>query len=123
MAIPRINVLQHREFGKLILKWAQDSESRPKTLAEFLTATSGILEHPLPSWVKAVQFIQPSLEVLVIRLAPPEFVKDSIETNATATGPYPMPSFYEEYFKQGQHTNRQEMFEYRVGDYTLALCM
>lgn len=123
MAIPRINILQHRELGKLLIKWAQDPETRPKDLAEFKTATSGILDQPLPSWVKAIQFIQPNLEVLVIRLAPPEFVKDSIQINATATGPYPLPTFYEEYFKLGQHQNRQEMFEYRVGDYTLAFCM
>lgn len=123
MAIPRINILQHREFGKLVLKWAREPDSRPKDLAEFRTVTNGILEQPLPSWVKAIQFIQPNKEVLVIRLAPPEFVEDSLATNASSTEPYKLPDFYAEYFKSGLHQDRQEMFEYRVGDYTLALCM
>jgi hypothetical protein len=123
MAIPRINILQHRELGKKLIGWAMDPTSRPNNLEEFKQQTAGIIDQPLPPWIKAIQFIQPNFEVLVIRLAPPEFVKDSLEINATAGGPYPLPKFYEDFYLHGKHTNRQEMFEYRVGDYTLAFCM
>ncbi len=122
MAIPRINVLQHRELGKKVIKLALEPDSRPKSLAEFVQQTNGIIEHPLPSYIKAVQFVQPNLEVLLIRLAPAEMIQDTLTRLETATGKYPMPKFYEEYITHGKHQNQKEFFEHRVGDYSISNC-
>ena len=122
MAIPRLNVLQHREFGKKVIKWALEPETRPKSLAEFAAQTTGIIEQPFPAHIKAVQFVQSNKEVLLIRLAPAEIVQDTLDRLKTATGKYPLPKFYDEYFTQGLHTDQREFFEFRVGDYTMAQC-
>lgn len=122
MPISRINVLQYGKLGALMIKWAQEPDSRPKTLAEFVTMTQGIVEHPMPDRVKGLQFVQSNLEVLLIRLPAAEMVKESMDRVSTATGKYPLPAFYEEYFVGGEHTNQKEMLELRVGDYTMAQC-
>jgi hypothetical protein len=122
MAIPRLNILLHRELGKKIIKWALEPESRPKTLPEFLRETQGIIEQPIPDWIKGLQFVQSNMEVLLIRLPPTELVQDTLDRIAAGTGKYPLPDFYEEYLLHGQHQSQQELFEYRVGDYTIAHC-
>jgi hypothetical protein len=122
MAIPRLNILQHRELGKKMIKWSLQPETRPKTLTEFQAETAGIIEQPFPDWIKGLQFVQSNMEVLLIRLPPAVLVQDTLDKIATGTGKYPFPEFYEEHLVHGKHPSQQEIFEFRVGDYTLAHC-
>jgi hypothetical protein len=105
-----------------MIKWALQPETRPKNLPEFAAETNGIIEQPFPDWIKGLQFVQSNMEVLLIRLPPAVLVQDTIDKIATGTGKYPFPDFYEEHLVQGLHTSQQEIFEFRVGDYTLAHC-
>lgn len=123
MPIERINVLQHRELGKKMIQWALEPDTRPKTLDEFKAQTAGIIEQPFPDWVKALQFVQNNMDTLLIRLPAPEMVQESMDRTASATGKYPLPSFYEEHLVNNQHPSQREMLEFRVGDYTMAQCV
>lgn len=122
MAIPRLNILQHRELGKKMIKWALEPDTRPKTLPEFLLETHGMIEQPIPPWIKGLQFVQSNMEVLLIRLPPADLVQDTIDKIATGTGKYPFPDFYEDHLVRGLHQSQQELFEFRVGDYSIAHC-
>jgi hypothetical protein len=120
--IPRINVLNYRALGQKMIKWATDRESRPETLPEFVREVDGIIELPLPAWIKGLQFVQSNNETLLIRLPPKEVVEDSLERIAAGTGRYPFPNFYEQFIlEEGEH-DQQAIFEFRVGDYTIAHC-
>jgi hypothetical protein len=58
----RIEIPQPREMGKLIIKWALEPDTRPKTLSEFKTQTSGMVG--LPDHFVGLQFTQSNREVL-----------------------------------------------------------
>lgn len=123
MAIPRMNILDYQALGRLIIKWATDPASRPGTLPDFLEATHGIIEQPLPDSIKGLQFVQSNMEVLLIRLPPAELVEDTLNNIARGSGRYPLPDFYAEHILHGQHVNMKDLFEFRVGDYTIAHCV
>ncbi len=121
MAIQRIKVLDYQELGKKFIAWSKDADSRPKTLEEFVTQTKGIID-PLPSYIKALQFVQGDKEVLLVRLPPAELVADTEASIKDPNALYPLPSFYEERFAGGNDPGHQAFFERRVGDYTIAHC-
>ncbi len=121
MAVQRIKVLDYRELGKKFIAWAKDADSRPKTLAEFVQQTQGVVDK-LPSYIKALQFVQGDKEVLLVRLPPAELIEDSEESFKSGKGAYELPSFYEEKLVQGLHPDNRAFFEFRVGDYVIAHC-
>lgn len=121
MPVERIKVLDYRALGKKFIAWAKDPDLRPKTLAEFVQQTTGIVD-PLPPYIKALQFVQGDKEVLLVRLPPAELVEDTEKAFDGAPANYPLPTFYEDKFKHGRDPGNQAFFEYRVGDYTIAHC-
>lgn len=120
--IPRINVVNYRALGQNMIKWALDAETRPENLPQFVAAVDGMIELPLPSWIKGLQFVQSNTEVLMIRLPPKEVVEDTLERIASGTGKYPFPNFYEQFILQDGDHDQRAIFEFRVGDYTIAHC-
>jgi hypothetical protein len=125
-ANPRIDIKQPREIGKLLIKWALEPDTRPKTMSEFRTQTSGILI--IPDNFDGLQFTQSNRDVLYIRLPDAADLQNLLDVMGDKSGPYPLPDFYEEYIKDGLHTSLREMFEYRMsdfmlGDYSIAECM
>lgn len=120
--IPRINVLNHRRLGQKMIKWATEPETRPENLPRFIAEVEGMIELPLPSWIKGLQFVQSNTEVLLIRLPPKEIVEDTLERIASGTGKYPFPAFYEDFILQESDHDQRAIFEFRVGDYTIAHC-
>jgi len=113
----RIDIRQPREIGKLLIKWALEPDTRPKTMAEFRTQTAAILM--IPDNYKGLQFTQSNRDVLYIRLPGAADLQNWLDVMEDKSIAYPLPDFYAEYIKQGLHTKLREMFEYRMSDFSL----
>ena len=125
MPLATVKVTNYRALGQKMIEWAKDPASRPTTLASFKAMTSGMIDTSTSGWpakITAVQVIQSSPEVLLIRLPSAEMVQAGIDEASTPSGKYPLPTFYEEYISLGQHTSKLEMLEYRIGDYSMGQC-
>ena len=64
--IPRIEVEDYIEMGRLVAEWATDPDSRPADLAALKEQLAGVAV--LPERVRTVEFVQGTLDHLVIRL-------------------------------------------------------
>jgi hypothetical protein len=121
----RIEILQPFELGVKFIEWSLDSNSRPAdgdVNGEFKDQMSAILKFPLPSHIKKVMIIQCPLDTLLLRLPPKELVEDTT-THLPPAGDYPLPDFYAERLVEHKHQDNQEFFRFRIGDYTIALCV
>ena len=122
MTIDRIKVANYKLFGQLVVKWANDPTSRPKTLQDFKNATQGVLEIP-DRITEDPQYVEWSLTNLLIRLPDPTLVKQSTDMLTTHTGQYPTPQFYADLLQNPSDISPVDGFFHRVGDYTIAQCM
>ena len=124
MSVPRINILNYQALGQKMIQWAKDPTTRPRDLIEFETQLAGILQFPLPSYIKSLLIVQNTKDLLLIRLPPAELVDDTL-TSVAQGGLYPLPSFYEDRLvrETADTKNNKAFFEFRVGDYTLAHCI
>ena len=75
--IPRIEVEDYIEMGRLVAEWATDPDSRPADLAALKEQLAGVAV--LPERVRTVEFVQGTLDHLVIRLPAKELVEDTLE--------------------------------------------
>jgi hypothetical protein len=122
MAIQRITVLNYRTLGQKFIEWALNPASRPNNLADFVQQTTGILDQ-FPNYINDFKLVQaPDKSQLLLRLPPAELVQDTLTDIATQQGDYRLPKFYEQKFLHGQHSDKREFFEFRVGDYLIAHC-
>lgn len=126
--IDRVEVLDYSALGKMIIKWTKNVNSRPKDLSEFEKQLKGIVKFPLPKWIKGLQFVQGSRDVLLIRLPPVELMED---TRASVAGdePYPLPKSLEEFYLSladkglpQTKSAKRAMLHTRVADYTIQCC-
>ena len=122
MPIERINVVDYKLFGQMVVKWATDPTSRPQTLQQFKDATQGVLELP-DRITEDPQYVQWSLSNLLIRLPDPKLVQQSIEMLQSQTGQYPTPQFYGDLLQTPSDIAPVDGLFNRVGDYTIAQCM
>src|SRR5215467_10826391 len=95
MSVPRINVLNYQTLGQKMIQWAKDPNSRPRDLTEFEAQLAGILEFPLPSYIKSLLIVQNTKDLLLIRLPPAELVDDTLTSVAIGSS-YPLPNFYDD---------------------------
>jgi hypothetical protein len=122
--IPRIKVINYGKLGELMINWAKDPDSRPENLEAFKIAVEGAIDvQNFPAWVKGLQFVQSNNEVLMIRLPPAEFIDDTLQQLGNPQGPkYPFPDFYSTFILNPGPHDQEEIFRFRVGDYTIAHC-
>ena len=122
--IPRIEVEDYIEMGRLVAEWAVDPASRPADLAALKEQLAGIAA--LPERVRTVEFVQGTLEHLVIRLPAKALVEDTLEQMSDPLGSpcYQLPQFYADHCRPGfgpVMTPLDTLFA-RVGDQTIAQC-
>lgn len=123
-AIPRIEIADYIEMGRLIAQWSVDPKTRPGTVAELAEQLDGIAV--VPERIKQVHFVQSTLDTLVLRLPVKEMLEESIErmSDPTGGGQYPLPQFYADHYRPGfgPVMTALDTLLARVGDYTIAQC-
>ena len=87
--IPRIEVEDYIEMGRLVAEWATDPDSRPADLAALKEQLAGVAV--LPERVRTVEFVQGTLDHLVIRLPVKELVEDTLERMLRPRGQSELP--------------------------------
>ena len=122
--IPRIDVADYIEMGRLVAQWATDPATRPADVAEFKRQLDGIAV--VPDRIKSVEFVQSTLDHLVLRLPVKEMIEESLErmTDPLDHGRYPLPQFYADHYRPGfgPVMTPLDILLARVGDYTIAQC-
>ncbi len=123
-AIPRIEVADYIEMGRLVAQWATDPATQPKDVAELKEQLDGIAT--VPDRIKTVEFVQSTLDHLVLRLPVREMIEESIDrmSDPMGDGRYPLPQFYADFYRPGfgPVMTPLDTLLARVGDYTIAQC-
>lgn len=122
--IPRIEVADFIEMGRLVAEWSTNPKSRPANVAELVDQLDGIAT--VPERIKHVEFVQSTLDTLILRLPVKEMLEESIDrmSDPMATSQYPLPQFYADHYRPGfgpVMTSLDTLLA-RVGDYTIAQC-
>lgn len=124
MIVPVPNILSNEAFGKLIVKWTKDPTTRPRSLQEFKQQVGGVIQLPLPDWIKDLAFVD-SDDTLYIRL-PPRKLLDEALSAIGSSAPYDLPSFYARRILDGDPASdaagNTRLFHMRLGDYTISMC-
>jgi hypothetical protein len=119
-----IEVADHIEMGRLVIEWATDKNTRPKTLDELKAQLDGIAR--VPDRIKSFEFCQGTKEKLVLRLPVKEMMERAVNemSDPERNGNYPMPQFYSDFYRPGFSPvmSPLETLMARVGDYTIAQC-
>jgi len=106
--VSKISVEDYAALGKLIVQWANNPDSRPKTIADAkpLLKAAGINfpQDRLPDDAP-VFFIDNPLNAWVIKLPQPEIVAQALREIAENNGQYPADSL-PSYLSESQHTDR-----------------
>jgi hypothetical protein len=122
--IPRIEVADYIEMGRLVAQWATDPATQPRDVAELKEQLDGIAV--VPDRIKTVEFVQSTLDHLVMRLPVNEMIEESLErmTDPMGDGRYPLPQFYSDHYRPGfgPVMTPLDTLLARVGDYTIAQC-
>ena len=118
--IERIVVLDRRAFGQKVMQWADGSLPVPTSLQMAEEQLTGILQFPLPDYIIDLQFVRTTKEVWTIKVPPAEMLADT-RKRIERGDQYGLDEFYRRRI-EGDLPNDMELFEFRVGDYTCALC-
>lgn len=120
--LPRIDVVDYIEMGRLVAQWVTEPETRPADVAELRRQLDGIAVVP-PS-IRSVGFAQSTLDHLVLPLPAREVIEEAIErtTDPMADGHYPLPQFYDDHYRPGfgPVMTPLDTLLARVGDQTIA---
>jgi hypothetical protein len=123
-------------WGKLVKSWATGKNhiapSRPappipRTLPELFAQADDIgLRISFPDSMVALQIVQYSPETAVIKLPPMSMVEDTETDLATTDARYPMPQYYEQFFRaplpKMNETELLDLHAARIGDYSVRNC-
>jgi hypothetical protein len=122
--ISRIEVADYIEMGRQVAQWATDPASQPRDVEELKRQLDGIAV--VPDRIKTVEFVQSTLDHLILRLPVREMIEESLErmTDPTGDGQYPLPQFYADHYRPGfgPVMTPLDTLLARVGDYTIAQC-
>ena len=118
--IERIVVLDRRAFGLKVMEWADESLPVPTNMAEAEEQLEGILEFPLPAYITSLEFIKTTKEVWTIKVPPADMLEDTRERIRRGED-YEIDDYYYQRVN-GDLPDDLKLFEFRVGDYTCALC-
>ncbi len=123
-AIPAIEVSDYIEMGRLVALWAADPASRPRNVAALRAQLAGIAV--LPERLKTVEFVESTLDHLVVRLPVKEMIEESLDqvTDPMGNGRYPLPQFYADHYRPGfgPVMTPLDTLLARIGDSTIAQC-
>ena len=123
-SIPRIEVADFIEMGRLVAQWSADPATRPTTIQELREQLDGIAI--VPERIKSLEFTQSRLDHLVLPLPPRDMVEESIErmSDPMSDGRYPLPQFYADHCRPGfgPVMTPLDTLLARIGDHTLAQC-
>lgn len=121
-SIPRIEVADYIEMGRLVAQWSADPATRPTNIQDLRDQLDGIAI--VPDRVKTVEFAQSSLDHLVLHLPVKEMIEESIEcmSDPMGDGRYPLPQFYADHYRPGfgPVMTPLDTLLARVGDHTIA---
>jgi len=119
--ISRVEIADYAAMGRKVLEWAESEKSRPKDISAFKKQLLDIAT--VPDRIKHIEFVQSTLERLVIRLPPVDMAKEGLERaeKLGSDGNYDEPRFYKDRILGGDVGNLEYFFS-RVGDYTIAQC-
>ncbi|MFO1208187.1 MAG: hypothetical protein U1E40_03085 [Amaricoccus sp.] len=122
--IPRIEVADYIEMGRMVAQWATEPASRPRDVGELKEQLDGIAV--VPDRIETIEFVQSTLDHLVLRLPVKEMIEESLErmSDPIADGRYPLPQFYADHYRPGfgPVMTPLDTLLARVGDYTIAQC-
>jgi hypothetical protein len=122
--IARIEVADYIEMGRLVAQWATDPATRPASLAELKQQLDGIAV--VPDRIRSFEFVESTLDHLVVRLPVKEMLEESLERVADPLddGRYPLPQFYADHYRPGfgPVMTSLDLLLARVGDFTVAQC-
>jgi hypothetical protein len=121
MTIERVTILDYVEFGKRVVSWSLNPETRPKDLAAMKQELRDILV--IPDRTTRLSFVEVGLDQLLIRLPNPDMVRESLRMfeKADNAETYPMPLFYRNLQTGGTLSSFDLLFS-RIADYTIAQC-
>jgi hypothetical protein len=120
--LPRFEVVDYVEMGRLVAQWVTEPESRPADVAELRRQLDGIAV--VPPTIRSFEFAESTLDHFVLRLPPKEMIEEGIErmTDPMADGRYPLPQFYADHYRPGfgPVMTPLDTLLARVGDQTIA---
>ena len=120
--LPRIEVADYVEMGRLVAQWVTEPETRPTDVAELRRQLDGIAV--VPPTITSFEFAESTLDHLVLRLPPREVIEEGIErmTDPMSDGRYPLPQFYADHYRPGfgPVMTPLDTLLARVGDQTIA---
>lgn len=123
-SIPRIEVADFIEMGRLVAQWSADPATRPSTVQELREQLDGIAI--VPERIKSFEFTQSRLDHLVLPLPARDMVEEAIErmSDPMSDGRYPLPQFYVDHCRPGFGPVMAPLDTLlaRIGDHTLAQC-
>lgn len=121
-SIPRIEVADYIEMGRLVAQWSAEPATRPTNIQELKDQLDGIAV--VPDRIKTVEFAQSSLDHLVLHLPVKEMTEESIEcmSDPMGDGRYPLPQFYADHYRPGfgPVMTPLDTLLARMGDHTIA---
>lgn len=122
MAIERIEVLDHKAFGEMVVQWSLDHKIRPKNLADLKTACGDILR--IPDRITKLNYVDVDLKTLTIRVPNKQMVEESITRfkEVPDSRDYPAPAFYDTIGHRNSPPALDTLYS-RIADYTIAQCM
>jgi hypothetical protein len=122
--LPRIEVTDYIEMGRIAAEWATEPQTRPRDVAELRSQLAGVAV--VPDRIRSIAFAQSTSDQLVLTLPAKEMVEESLERVADPVddGRYPLPQFYADHCRPGfgPVMTPFDMLMARVGDYTIAQC-
>ncbi|MFT3975044.1 MAG: peroxidase family protein [Amaricoccus sp.] len=123
-AIPRIEVADYIEMGRLVAQWSAEPATRPKTIQELREQLDGVAV--VPDRITSIEFTQSRLDHLVLPLPPREMIEDAIDrmSDPMSDGRYPLPQFYADHCRPGfgPVMTPLDTLLARVGDHIIAQC-
>lgn len=130
------------QWGKLVKTWATGTDyiknkyayPRPDTKPDPITEFNEQVKHcgadfELPPYIKSIVFIQPTKDVLIIKLPPKEMILESEKFLKDPGNDYGLPRFYGPIFGKPSKPGIKDIKErlrlhaMRIGDYTIRICM
>lgn len=125
MPIDRIEISDYELMGRKVLEWTQDPSTRPTCVDDLKTQLRNIAL--VPERITSIEFVQSSLDHLVLRLPPAEMAKEGEDRAKSLdrenSQDYEEPLFYRD--RVNLDVPRMSNLEFlysRIGDYTIAQC-
>jgi tetratricopeptide (TPR) repeat protein len=122
--IPRIEVADYIELGRLVAQWTTEPATRPRDVGELKEQLDGIAV--VPDRIKSVKFVESRIDHLVLRLPVKEMLEESLEemTDPMGDGRYKLPQFYADHYRPGfgPAMTPLDTLLARIGDYTIGQC-